>query len=101
MAATDELRVDVRIEPPSSAGDTDTGSSDEQQEEEQDAEYLELVERLRSLVFSQDQDIDEIRRLIITRLPESACGEEDVIAPIRANLWSAMLLGLRPEDLNE
>ncbi|CAM9195457.1 unnamed protein product [Pylaiella littoralis] len=97
MAATDELTIDVRIEPPTSAG----GGDEEQEQQEQDEdEYSQLVERLRSLVFSQDQDIDEIRRLIITRLPESACGEEDSIAPIRANLWSAMLLGLRPEDLN-
>ncbi|CAM9835806.1 unnamed protein product, partial [Scytosiphon promiscuus] len=34
------------------------------------------------------------------RLPDSACGKADAVAPMRANLWSVMLLGLRPEDLS-
>lgn len=99
-ATTDKLRINVRIEPPSCAGDSDE-EEEVEEEGQRDDGYSARVERLRSLVFSQDQDTDEIRRLIVTRLPQSACGEEDVIAPLRANLWSAMLLGLRPEDLNK
>lgn len=66
-----------------------------------------IVEPLKALVSDEvpsqevtEETTKEICRLLIKRLPESACGEEDAIAPIRANLWSAMLLGLRPEDLN-
>lgn len=66
-----------------------------------------IVEPLRALVSDEvpskevtEETTKEICRLLIKRLPESACGDEDAIAPIRANLWSAMLLGLRPEDLN-
>lgn len=70
-----------------------------------------VVERLKLLLCSSDESASaaaaltdeatsEIRRLLVRRLPESACGEEDRIAPIRANLWSVLLLGLRPEDLN-
>lgn len=97
VASTDNKpEAGTRIDPPCSAG----GDAREQGKEEE--EYRGVVERLRSLVFGEDQsiNIDEIRRLIITKLPASACGADDAIAPIRANLWSAMLLGLRPEDLN-
>ena len=66
-----------------------------------------IVESLKALVSDEpprqevtEETTQEICRLLIKRLPESACGQEDAIAPIRANLWSAMLLGLRPEDLN-
>lgn len=69
--------------------------------------YSSVVERLKALVSDEsalraltDETTQEIRRLLMIRLPESACGQEDVIEPIRANLWSVMLLGLRPEDLN-
>lgn len=98
MASADKLEVEARIDPPCSAG----GDDEEQEQEKGEEEYSGIVERLRSLVVSEDQaiDIGEIRRLIIKKLPPSACGAEDAIAPIRANLWSAMLLGLRPEDLN-
>lgn len=93
MASTDD-GVDVRIEPPSSAGDSD-------HEREEKEAYKSTVERLRSLVFCTDQNanMDEIRRLVCLPLPASSCGVDDAISPIRANLWSAMLLGLRPEDL--
>lgn len=93
MASTDE-GVDVRIEPPGSAGNSDNEGGEKES-------YSRTVERLRSLVFCTDQNanMDEIRRLICTPLPASSCGVDDAISPIRANLWSAMLLGLRPEDL--
>lgn len=97
MASTDKPEAGARIDPPCSSGDNNAGQGREEEEE-----YGGLVERLRSLLSGEDQsiNIDEIRRLIIKKLPPAACGIEDVIAPIRANLWSAMLLGLRPEDLN-
>lgn len=62
-----------------------------------------VVERLKTLVVLEDlreENISEIRELLKVRLPESACGDEDLIAPLRGKLWSVMLLGLRPEDLN-
>lgn len=66
-----------------------------------------IVEPLKALVSDKlprqevtEETTQEICRLLIKRLPKSACGQEDSIAPVRANLWSAMLLGLRPEDLN-
>lgn len=72
-----------------------------------DAYHSSIVEPLKVLVSDElprqeltEETTQEICRLLIKRLPESACGQEDAIAPIRANLWSAMLLGLRPEDLN-
>lgn len=93
MASTGE-GTDVRIDPPGCPAD-----SDDRREKQEG--YGSIVERLRSLVFCQEQNAntDEIRRLICTQLPDSACGVEDAIAPIRANLWSALLLGMRPEDL--
>ncbi|CAM9422410.1 unnamed protein product [Ascophyllum nodosum] len=59
-------------------------------------------ERLKSLVSGElSQDVvHEIRHLLAERLPEISCRGRDEITAIRANLWSAMLLGLRPEDLN-
>lgn len=67
----------------------------------------EVVEQLKILVSRSgvemnDVCIGEIRELLARRLPDSACAEgaEDLIAPLRAKLWSVMLLGLRPEDLN-
>lgn len=98
MASTDKPEAGERNDPPCSAG----GNCAERGKEEEEEEYTFIVERLRSLVFGEHQsiNIDEIRRLIVKKLPASACGVEDAIAPIRANLWSAMLLGLRPEDLN-
>ena len=72
-----------------------------------DVYHSTIVEPLKALVSNElpsqevtEEATQEICRLLIKRLPESACGQEDAIAPIRANLWSAMLLGLRPEDLN-
>ncbi|CAM9295298.1 unnamed protein product, partial [Ectocarpus sp. 13 AM-2016] len=93
MASHEQLEVDVGKGPLDSAGDGDG----EKLEEE---EYARVVERLRMLVGCEDQDLDEIRRLVVTRPPKSACGEHDAVEPIRADLWSAMLLGLRTEDLN-
>lgn len=93
MTSHEELEVDVGKGPLDSAGDGD-GEKYEQEE------YAKVVERLRTLVACEEQDMDEIRRLIIARPPKSACGEHDAIDPIRADLWSAMLLGLRTEDLN-
>lgn len=97
MASTDDPEAGERIDPPRS-----TDGNEVEQRNEEDEEYSGVVERLRSLVFGEDQsiNIEEIRSLIIKKLPAGACGVEDAIAPIRANLWSAMLLGLRPEDLN-
>lgn len=97
MASTDKLEAGARIDPRCSAGDNDA----EQGKEEEEEEYSSgVVERLRSLVYGESSNINEIRKLIVKKLPASACGVDDAIAPIRANLWSAMLLGLRPEDLN-
>lgn len=61
-----------------------------------------VSERLKSLASGElsDDVVQEIRLLLAERLSEGACHGQDEIAPIRANLWSAMLLGLRPEDLN-
>lgn len=60
--------------------------------------------RLKSLVAAPgdlgEDTIQEIRRLLTARRPESVCELEDEIAPIRANLWSVLLLGLRTEDVN-
>lgn len=97
MDSTDTAEVGARMDPPCLAG-----GGDAEQEKREEEEYGGVVERLRSLVSCEDQsiNINEIRSLIVKKLPASACGIEDVIAPIRANLWSAMLLGLRPEDLN-
>lgn len=96
MASTDNPEVGARVDPSCSAGDNVVEQGNEEEE------YSGIVEGLRSLVFGETQsiNIDEIRELIVKKLPASACGAEDAIAPIRANLWSAMLLGLRPEDLN-
>jgi len=102
MASTNEGSAgdsdDVRIEPSGSAGDSEQG---EKEELGSPGEMTSTVERLRSLVLCADQNanMDDIRRLIAKPLPASACGVEDAISNIRANLWSAMLLGLRPEDL--
>lgn len=96
MSSAEELAVGTDVEQHVASDDGATASTD----------YCNVVvERLKSLVSEKsavvtDDITKEIQELLITRLPESACGEEDVIAPIRANLWSAMLLGLRPEDLD-
>lgn len=73
----------------------------------EDAYHSTVVGPLTALVSDElpsqeltEETTQEICRLLIKRLPESACGQEDAIAPIRANLWSVMLLGLRPDDLN-
>lgn len=59
-----------------------------------------LVSRPREEI--NDKCIDDIRALLTPRLPDEVCeeGQEDLIAPLRAKLWSVLLLGLRPEDLN-
>lgn len=106
MASTlEELDVDVPIKAVDQGGSTEDGEMHRLEEEEGEGgeekeEYAKTVERLRSLVFSESHNIDEVRRLIVVRLPDSACETEDAISPIRANLWSVMLLGLRPEDLS-
>lgn len=61
------------------------------------------VERLKSLAAMPElteEHTNEIRELLRARLPDSVCDDEDLIAPVRAKLWSIMLLGLRPEDLH-
>lgn len=60
----------------------------------------ELVSRPREEI--NEECIDDIRGLLARRLPDGVCeeGQEDHITPLRAKLWSIMLLGLRPEDLD-
>lgn len=67
-----------------------------------DGKSARVSERLKSLASGElsEDVIQEIRVLLAERLPEEACQGQDEIAQIRANLWSAMLLGLRPEDIN-
>lgn len=103
----DDFAVEAAaIDPAGGKMDQDPGEINRQEKHEEECgeeemeEYAKTVERLRSLVFSESQNIDEIRRLVVARLPDSACGTEDAISSIRANLWSVMLLGLRPEDLS-
>lgn len=91
------------------ACDPPSKSLTQEQEQEQQRQQLQqykvdVVEPLRTLVsrphgeeLSEDS-IGEIRELLARRLP--ACVQDDCIGPLRAKLWSIMLLGLRPQDLN-
>lgn len=96
----EELEIDTAEENPFAPSDAPPVDFDD---------YSCVVERLKGLVAGFDssdssklakENVEEIRQLLALRLPASACGENDVISPIRASLWSIMLLGLRPEDLN-
>lgn len=65
--------------------------------------YIDTLERLKSLAAMPElteEHTNEIRELLSRRVPDSACSDEDPVTPLRARLWSVMLLGLRPEDLN-
>lgn len=62
-----------------------------------------IVERLKCLVSSEPTEavMQEIRSLLSARIEDiGGDTEDDPIAPLRANLWSVLLLGLRSEDLN-
>lgn len=96
----EELAVDIATEQPCAPSDDPPVDCED---------YSRVVERLEALVAGfgtfassrmADENAVEISQLLALRLPPSACGEKDNVAPIRASLWSIMLLGLRPEDLN-
>lgn len=76
-----------------------TDPTDTSPPDRKSARVSECLKSLASGELSEDV-LHEIRLLLAERLSEEACQGQDEIAQVRANLWSAMLLGLRPEDLN-
>lgn len=64
------------------------------------ADSIDRLKLLSALPELTEEQTSEIRALLAARLPDTICNEEDLISPLRAKLWSVMLLGLRPEDLN-
>lgn len=64
------------------------------------ADSLDRLKLLSALPELTEEQTSEIRALLAAKLPDTMFDEEDLISPLRAKLWSVMLLGLRPEDLN-